>query len=170
MYLRKNIIHYTQNDLCYFQTMFASRMECADSGVSVQLLVAYHDDIPLAAMFLVLSAYRAIYLYGASSSSCRNVVWCPLMHCSGVQSRLPRHANVWNMTCSALHPIPTLRIPCTDCTSSSRDLVVTSSISLVAGTILSMSRSTAIWLPVRCRCRAIIARGSANIESIAVWY
>lgn len=62
------------NDYLYFETMFASKMEGEDNEVKVQLLVAYYDGIPLSAMFLVLSSYRATYLYGASSSQMRNVV------------------------------------------------------------------------------------------------
>lgn len=62
------------NDYLYFETMFASKMEGEDNEVKVQLLVAYYDGIPLTAMFLVLSSYRATYLYGASSSQMRNVM------------------------------------------------------------------------------------------------
>lgn len=62
------------NDYLYFETMFASKMEGEDNEVKVQLLVAYYDSIPLSAMFLVLSSYRATYLYGASSSQMRNVM------------------------------------------------------------------------------------------------
>lgn len=62
------------NDISYFNSMFASKMEGADSDVSVKLLIAYYDSIPLAAMFLVLSEHRATYLYGASSSTMRNVM------------------------------------------------------------------------------------------------
>lgn len=62
------------NDYLYFETMFASKMEGEDNEVKVQLLVAYYDGIPLSAMFLVLSSYRATCLYGASSSQMRNVM------------------------------------------------------------------------------------------------
>lgn len=62
------------NDYLYFETIFASKMEGEDNEVKVQLLVAYYDGIPLSAMFLVLSSYRATYLYGASSSQMRNVM------------------------------------------------------------------------------------------------
>lgn len=64
----------TLNEFNYFRYIFASKMECLDKDVNVQLLIAYHDGTPLAAMFLVLSDYRATYLYGASSSSSRNVM------------------------------------------------------------------------------------------------
>lgn len=62
------------NDISYFQSMFADKMSCTDKEVSVHLLVAYHDNTPLAAMFLVLSSHRATYLYGASSSNGRNLM------------------------------------------------------------------------------------------------
>ena len=56
------------NGKSYFRSVFASKMECPDKAVQVTLLVACFDDTPLAAMFLILSAHRATYLYGASSS------------------------------------------------------------------------------------------------------
>ncbi|MGM9712534.1 MAG: lipid II:glycine glycyltransferase FemX [Prevotella sp.] len=62
------------NDISYFQSMFASKIGYTGKGVSVFLLIAYHDDTPLAAMFLVVSAHRATYLYGASSSSMRHLM------------------------------------------------------------------------------------------------
>ena len=62
------------NDIHYFRNVFASKMDCQDSSVNVKLMIAYYDDVPLAAMFLVLSAHRATYLYGASSSMMRNVM------------------------------------------------------------------------------------------------
>ena len=62
------------NDIHYFRSMFASKMECTAPHVNVQLLIAYYDKIPLAAMFLILSSHRATYLYGASSSNHRNLM------------------------------------------------------------------------------------------------
>lgn len=62
------------NDIQYFHSIFASKMKCDDPEVNVKLLIAYHDNIPLAAMFLVLSSHRATYLYGASSSAYRNLM------------------------------------------------------------------------------------------------
>ena len=62
------------NEMVYFRNMFASRMEGVDDDVSVRLLIASYDGMPLSAMFLVLSAHRATYLYGASSSQMRNVM------------------------------------------------------------------------------------------------
>ena len=60
------------NDIKYFDSIFAAKMEDLDSPVQVKLLTAYVDDEPLAAMFLVLSSHRATYLYGASSAEKRN--------------------------------------------------------------------------------------------------
>lgn len=62
------------NDIQYFHSIFASNMECDDPKVNVKLLIAYYDNTPLAAMFLVFSSHRATYLYGASSSSHRNLM------------------------------------------------------------------------------------------------
>lgn len=62
------------NDISYFRSVFSSKMECPDKELSVDLLIAYVDQIPLAAMFLILSAHRATYLYGASSSVHRNLM------------------------------------------------------------------------------------------------
>lgn len=63
------------NDIRYFQSMFAPKMGGrAEEDVSVFLLVAYYGNTPLAAMFLVLSAHRATYLYGTSSSLQRNLM------------------------------------------------------------------------------------------------
>ena len=47
-------------------------MKNEDLPVQVKLLIAYLDNQPLAAMFLVLSSHRATYLYGASSNESRN--------------------------------------------------------------------------------------------------
>lgn len=57
------------NEFYYFHSVFATQME---DSVKVKLLIAYLDDIPLAAMFLIISNHRATYLYGASSSQMRN--------------------------------------------------------------------------------------------------
>lgn len=62
------------NSLDYFTSVFISKMENESNDVQVKLLIAYHDNEPLAAMYLVLSSHRATYLYGASSSEKRNVM------------------------------------------------------------------------------------------------
>ena len=60
------------NDITYFKSVLAAKMEENSSGVQVKLLIAYVDQEPLAAIFLILSSHRATYLYGASSSRMRN--------------------------------------------------------------------------------------------------
>ncbi len=60
------------NDIKYFHSVFAAKMENDTLPVHVKLLIAYVDNIPLAAMFLLISSHRATYLYGASTSILRN--------------------------------------------------------------------------------------------------
>lgn len=62
------------NDLNYFRSVFVTKMEHPEDDVIVKLLIAYHEDIPLAAMFLVISSHRATYLYGASSGFRRELM------------------------------------------------------------------------------------------------
>ncbi len=62
------------NDILYFESVLSARMKENSSSVQVKLLVAYDGDDPLAAMFLLISSHRATYLYGASSSSKRNLM------------------------------------------------------------------------------------------------
>lgn len=72
------------NDRRYFESVIASRMQCSDPEVSVKLLMAFHEEKPLAAMFLILSAHRATYLYGASATKGRHLMptyalqWCAM--------------------------------------------------------------------------------------------
>src|SRR5690606_26751111 len=60
------------HDLNYFRIVHSARANNSESAADVYMLVAYVDDEPLAAMFLVVSANRATYLYGASSTENRN--------------------------------------------------------------------------------------------------
>lgn len=62
------------NDLRYFQSVLAAKEDPFSGDVSVQLLVAYYEEEPLAAMFLVISSHRATYLYGASSNMHRELM------------------------------------------------------------------------------------------------
>ena len=62
------------NDMKYFRSMFLPALEDRQEDVKVHLLIAYDGKVPLAAMFLVISELRATYLYGASSSSSRNLM------------------------------------------------------------------------------------------------
>ena len=69
---RRNRLHI--NDISYFHSVFATKMEDDTLPVHVKLLIAYADHEPLAAMFLLISSNRATYLYGASSSNHRNLM------------------------------------------------------------------------------------------------
>lgn len=64
--------HIYLHDIRYFKTVLSARAENSLSPADVCLLVAGIDNTPLAAMFLVITAHRASYLYGASSSRQRN--------------------------------------------------------------------------------------------------
>lgn len=60
------------HDIHYFRVILSARANDTSSPADVYLLVAEIDDKPLAAMFLVISANRGTYLYGASASENRN--------------------------------------------------------------------------------------------------
>ncbi|HLS97075.1 MAG TPA: peptidoglycan bridge formation glycyltransferase FemA/FemB family protein [Sphingobacterium sp.] len=60
------------HDISYFRIVLTAKANNTSSPADVYLLVAEVDDEPLAAMFLVVSASRATYLYGASASRKRN--------------------------------------------------------------------------------------------------
>jgi lipid II:glycine glycyltransferase (peptidoglycan interpeptide bridge formation enzyme) len=66
--------HILLNDLKYFQAVLSARADDTHSPADVNLLVAEKDDKPLAAMFLVITQNRGSYLYGASSSTERNLM------------------------------------------------------------------------------------------------
>lgn len=58
----------------YFRTVLSIHSHNTQSPAEVKLLVAIHEEEPLAAMFLVISGSRATYLYGASSSHNRSLM------------------------------------------------------------------------------------------------
>ena len=58
----------------YFRAVLTSRAQNTLSPAEVYLLIAEHDNQPLAAMFLVITGNRGTYLYGASSSQQRNLM------------------------------------------------------------------------------------------------
>jgi lipid II:glycine glycyltransferase (peptidoglycan interpeptide bridge formation enzyme) len=62
------------NDIRYFYSVFEAKMDNNDISTQVKLLIAYSGDIPLAAMFLIISSHRATYLYGASTVRKRNIM------------------------------------------------------------------------------------------------
>ena len=67
--LRNNIL---LNDIKYFEAILTSKADNSNSPAEVQLLIAELDDMPLAAMFLIITGNRGSYLYGASSGTFRN--------------------------------------------------------------------------------------------------
>lgn len=98
------------NDISYFRNMFASKTECPDSEVNVKLMIAYYDDIPLAAMFLVLSAHRATYLYGASTSNMRSLMPTYALQWKAIQIAKENHCCEYDMfgiapTANPSHPM-----------------------------------------------------------------
>jgi len=60
------------NDIKYFKAILTAKSDKTKSPADVYYLIAELDNKPLAAMFLVISAYRGSYLYGASSNNHRN--------------------------------------------------------------------------------------------------
>jgi lipid II:glycine glycyltransferase (peptidoglycan interpeptide bridge formation enzyme) len=66
--------HILLNDMKYFQTVLTARADDTRSPAEVSLLVAEKEGEALAAMFLVITKNRGSYLYGASSSTQRNLM------------------------------------------------------------------------------------------------
>ncbi|MEN5193546.1 MULTISPECIES: lipid II:glycine glycyltransferase FemX [Sphingobacterium] len=64
--------HFFLHDISYFRVVLSARANDTLSPADVYLLVAEIEDKPLAAMFLVVSANRGTYLYGASATENRN--------------------------------------------------------------------------------------------------
>ncbi len=69
--IRNKII---MDDTNYFKAVLRSGNGSFKSSEGVKLLLAERDRVPLAAIFLAVSANRATYLYGASSSLHRNLM------------------------------------------------------------------------------------------------
>ena len=98
-------------------------------------------------MFLVLSAHRATYLYGASSSSMRNLM---------PTYALQRNAIAQSTICLAFLLIPIPHIRCMASIGSNKALEERSSISLAVGIILLTTKSTTILLPKKWVCKDIM--------------
>ncbi len=60
------------HDINYFRIVLSARANDTQSPADVYLLLAEVDELPLAAMFLVVSKNRGTYLYGASATENRN--------------------------------------------------------------------------------------------------
>jgi lipid II:glycine glycyltransferase (peptidoglycan interpeptide bridge formation enzyme) len=68
----RNKIHL--NEIKYFEALLTAKADNTKSPAEVQLLIAEQDKVPLASMFLIVSGNRGAYLYGASSSTNRNLM------------------------------------------------------------------------------------------------
>ncbi|MFV0545389.1 MAG: lipid II:glycine glycyltransferase FemX [Bacteroides sp.] len=94
------------NDIDCFKAVLLSKMEREDENVQVRLLIAYHDDEPLAAMFLVLSSHRATYLYGASASHKRNLMPTYLLQWEAMRLAKENGCTEYDMFGAAPRPEP----------------------------------------------------------------
>lgn len=94
------------NDLSYFQSVFTSRLEKQSNGVEVKFLIAYADNEPLAAMFLLLSSHRGTYLYGASSSTNRNLMPTYALQWKAIQIAKAHNCTEYDLFGTAPRPEP----------------------------------------------------------------
>lgn len=62
------------HDINYFSTILSVDAGKTNSPAEAILLIAEKDNIPLSAMFLVISGSRSTYMYGASSTENRNLM------------------------------------------------------------------------------------------------
>lgn len=79
---QRNHIHLHHR--AYFDAMFAPHA-VKKSGVDFDLLIAEHDRVPLAAVFIVYASIRATYLFGASASNHRNLMGTYLLQWEAMQ-------------------------------------------------------------------------------------
>lgn len=94
------------NDLNYFKSVFIPKLENQDPNVDVKLLVAYAENEPLAAMFLVLSSHRATYLYGASASHSRHLMPTYALQWKAIQIAKAYNCTEYDMFGIAPHADP----------------------------------------------------------------
>ena len=66
--------HLLLNDISHFEAVLKAKSNHSRLPADVRLLIAEWNGKPLAAMFLVMTANRGSYLYGASSSQHRNLM------------------------------------------------------------------------------------------------
>lgn len=98
--------HLHLNDIKYFSAILQAQMKSSASSTEVMLLIAEVDDTPLAAMFLVISDKRASYLYGASSSSNRNLMGTYALQWEAIQIAKSKGCTEYDMFGIAPHPSP----------------------------------------------------------------
>lgn len=98
--------HIYLHDLNYFTTVLSTKANDSRSPADVELLIAEYDGCPLAAIFLVYSATRATYLYGASSSSHRHVMAPYLLQWRAMQCAKSKGCSDYDMFGVAPSPDP----------------------------------------------------------------
>lgn len=105
-------------------------------------------------MFLVLSAHRATYLYGASSSSMRNLMPTYALQWKAMQIAKKCDCTEYNMF--GVSPNPDPSHPMYGLYRFNKALEERSSISLAVGIILLTTKSTTILLPKKWVCKDIM--------------
>lgn len=94
------------HEIEYFRAILTARVRDAVSPAEVTLLIAEERNDPLAAMFLVISQNRAYYLYGASSTTRRDLMAPYAMQWSAITTARSRGCTEYDMFGVAPNPDP----------------------------------------------------------------
>jgi lipid II:glycine glycyltransferase (peptidoglycan interpeptide bridge formation enzyme) len=90
----------------YFRVVLTARANNTQSPADVLLLVAEMDNMPLAAMFLVISGNRATYLYGASSDNYKNCMATYALQWKAIQLAKEKNCTEYDLFGVAPKPEP----------------------------------------------------------------
>jgi len=90
----------------YFKSVLNTNATNTSSPAEVELLIAEHNQTPLAAMFLVFSGKRATYLYGASASVKRNFMATYALQWEAMKRAKKRGSTEYDMFGVAPYPDP----------------------------------------------------------------
>ena len=93
-------------DIDYFNAVIGTHIADSKTPVHVELLIAEIGSTPLASMFLVFSEKRAYYLYGASSSSNRNLMATYVLQWDAIIRAKKRGCSEYDMFGVAPRPDP----------------------------------------------------------------
>lgn len=93
-------------DIKNFQAVLNAQLNNDNDTTEVLLLIAEFDSTPLAAMFLVISKNRASYLYGASSSSNRNLMATYALQWEAMQIAKSKGCTEYDMFGVSPNPTP----------------------------------------------------------------
>ncbi|MDG5799590.1 peptidoglycan bridge formation glycyltransferase FemA/FemB family protein [Marinilabiliaceae bacterium ANBcel2] len=91
---RNNILIHDKE---YFKAVISAKHKENNSSTSIILLVSEVDNIPLSAMFLVISEKRATYLYGASSSRLKNFMGSYALQWAAIKEAKKRGCTEYDM-------------------------------------------------------------------------